>query len=266
MVAFHHRNHSQEYFHASFIACSFPRLFICFGRSFSLIFSSDLCLWQLWWFFAGPAKEMSGPEGANEGRVVAQLPAEQPVIQLAILLDDSGSMNGLIDQARAHIWDVVHQLGATTKDGKTPILQVALYHYGDVQALHKPLLGFTSDLDIVSKKLFAINGGGGEERCGEVIRNAAQQLSWSDRKEDLRMIVIAGNEPFNQGSIDYKEAITAARGKNIVVSTIHCGDRAQGVAGLWSDGSHYGGGSFHNIDHNQRTFDIEAPQTIAFAR
>ena len=182
-------------------------------------------------------------EREAEGQL-AEVPDGQPVIQLAILLDDSGSMSGLIDQARAHIWDVVHQLSATTKDGKTPVLQVALYHYGDVPALHKPLLAFTSDLDIVSKKLFAINGGGGEEHCGEVIRNAAQQLSWSKREQDLRMIVIAGNEPFNQGSIDYKEAITAARAKDIVVSTIHCGQRAQGVAGMWSDGSHYGGGQF----------------------
>ena len=190
---------------------------------------------------------------------------QRPVIQLAILLDDSGSMNGLIDQARAHVWDVVHQLGATTRDGKTPIPATPL-HYGDVSALHRPLLHFTSDLDMVSKTLFAINGGGGSEHCGEVIRNAAQQLHWSANPKDLRMIVIAGNEPFTQGSIAYKEAISAARAKDIVVSTIHCGDHAQGVAGLWADGAHYGGGSFHNIDHNQRNYDITAPQDEAIRR
>ena len=185
---------------------------------------------------------------------------DQPVIQLAILLDDSGSMSGLIDQARAHIWDVVHQLGETTRDGKAPILEVAIFHYGDVSALHKPLLHFTNDLDLVSKTLFSINGGGGDEHCGEVIRNAAQQLKWSSNPRNLRMIVIAGNEPFNQGSVADKEAISAAKSKDIVVSTIHCGEEAQGVAGFWADGATYGGGSFYNIDHNQRSYDIEAPQ------
>ena len=205
----------------------------------------------------------AGDKVYDAKRVAVEVPAPQsdgPVIQLAILLDDSGSMSGLIDQARAHIWDVVHQLGATTRDGKTPRLEVAIFHYGDVGSLHKPLLHFSDDLDQVSKTLFAINGGGGSEHCGEVIRNAAQQLHWSARATDLRMIVIAGNEPFTQGDVHYKEAISAARAKDIVVSTIHCGTEAQGVAGFWADGATYGGGSFANIDHNQRGYDVEAPQ------
>lgn len=169
-------------------------------------------------------------------------------------------MNGLIDQARAHIWEVVHELGQTTQDGQVPRLQVALYHYGDVPFLHKPLLHFSDDLDEVSRVLFAINGGGGEERCGEVIRNAVQQLAWSQHPRDLRLIVIAGNEPFTQGPVDYREAIALARSKDIVVSTIHCGPEAQGVAGKWADGARLGGGTFHNINHNARNFDMQAPQ------
>lgn len=183
-----------------------------------------------------------------------------PLIQMAILLDDSGSMNGLIDQARAHIWDVVYELSRTQRHGQAAQLEVAIFHYGDVPALHKPLLHFSSDLDEVSKTLFAINGGGGSEHCGEVIRNAVQQLSWSDRAGDLKVIYIAGNEPFTQGQVHYQEAISAARERGIVVNTIHCGDRQSGMSGMWAHGAELGGGGYYAINHNRQTFDVAAPQ------
>src|SRR5690349_1453159 len=56
---------------------------------------------------------------------------EKPLIQLALLLDNSGSMQGLIDQARSQLWTVVNHLARTKKGGQTPRLEVALYIYGE---------------------------------------------------------------------------------------------------------------------------------------
>jgi hypothetical protein len=52
-------------------------------------------------------------------------------IQIAILLDSSNSMDGLIDQTRTQIWQIVNSLTKVTKDGEIPDLEVALYHYGN---------------------------------------------------------------------------------------------------------------------------------------
>ena len=52
-------------------------------------------------------------------------------IQIAILLDSSNSMDGLIDQTRTQLWQIVNFLTKVTKDGEVPELEVALYHYGN---------------------------------------------------------------------------------------------------------------------------------------
>ncbi|MEQ8959157.1 MAG: hypothetical protein RLP02_14760 [Coleofasciculus sp. C2-GNP5-27] len=49
----------------------------------------------------------------------------QAKIQLAILLDSSNSMDGLIDQTRTQIWQIVNALTQVTKDGQVPELEIA---------------------------------------------------------------------------------------------------------------------------------------------
>ena len=186
--------------------------------------------------------------------------AGKPRIQVAILLDDSGSMSGLIAQAKTQLWDMINQLAATTHRGRRPIIEVALYHYGDLPFAAQPLLPLSTDLDAVSQSLESINGGGGLEACGTVIRNAVAQLHWSDDRNDLKLILIAGNEPFTQGSVAYRDACAEAIAKGIQVNTIHCGDEATGRAGEWHLGAALADGQFLNIDHNRIEVAIAAPQ------
>lgn len=198
--------------------------------------------------------------------VEAPAPApERPLVQIAILLDDSGSMSGLIGQARAHLWDIVNQLVTTRRDGQRPRVQVALYHYGDTPALAAPLVPLTDDLDAVSQQLFSINGGGGTESCGQAIHNAVSQLAWSGSREDLKLIFIAGNEPFTQGSYDYRAACREAIAKGIQVNTIHCGSREEGLNGQWADGARLADGSFACIDQDRIAPAIAAPQDVELA-
>ncbi|HEY1405249.1 MAG TPA: hypothetical protein VF857_01445, partial [Spirochaetota bacterium] len=51
-------------------------------------------------------------------------------IQIAILLDTSSSMDGLIDQAKTNLWKIVNETAKAKKGGKTPRLEVALFEYG----------------------------------------------------------------------------------------------------------------------------------------
>jgi len=41
-------------------------------------------------------------------------------IQLAILLDTSGSMDGLLDQAKSRLWKIVNELATARKNGRGP--------------------------------------------------------------------------------------------------------------------------------------------------
>lgn len=83
-------------------------------------------------------------------------------------------------------------------------------------------LHLSSDLDQVWEELFSITISGGDEYCGQVIGQAINHLDWSQNKNDLRVISIAGNEPFNQGPIDDLSSYPRAKEKGII-NTIHCG-------------------------------------------
>jgi hypothetical protein len=185
-------------------------------------------------------------------------------IQVALLLDTSGSMDGLIDQAKSRLWNIVNTLTTLRFKGQTPEIQIALYEYGNdgipaSDGYVRLVTPLTADLDLLSEKLFALKTDGGLEYCGTVIDKAAKELLWSANDADMHLIYIAGNEKFTQGKISYKEAISGALRKNITVNTIHCGDRNFGIGGMWKDGADKGNGKFFNIDHNARVRYIATP-------
>jgi len=202
----------------------------------------------------------------------AQEPQERrPLIQIAILLDTSGSMSGLISQAKTQLWKIVNELAVSKRDGLAPELQVALYEYGNDglsadEGWIRQILPLTTDLDRVSEELFALTTNGGSEYCGMVIEAATESLAWSGRDADLKAVFIAGNEPFTQGGVDYREACKAAVSSGIVVNTIHCGSHEQGIEGRWKDGADLADGSYINIDQNRAVVHIEAPQDAEIAR
>lgn len=194
-----------------------------------------------------------------------------PRIQIAILLDTSGSMTGLIEQAKSQLWRIVNEFATTKRDGKTPKLQVALYQYGTSsipasEGYLRMILPLTTDLDRVSEELFALRTNGSQEYCGTVIKAAAEGLAWSASNDDLKAIFIAGNEPFTQGEVDYRFACGAAAGKGITVNTIHCGSCQAGIAGKWRHGATLAEGGYTNINHNHKVVHIAAPQDKEIAR
>lgn len=204
----------------------------------------------------------------SEANAADEIP---PRIQLAILLDTSNSMDGLIDQAKARLWKIVNEFLYAKKGDTAPRLEVALFEYGkstlpESEGFLRRVSGLTNDLDHISQELFALTTNGGEEYCGYVIREAVQSLEWSPSPEDLKVVFIAGNEPFNQGPIDFHESCRAAIEQGILINTIFCGNEAQGVNTHWKDGALLADGSFHAIDANQAVAHIAAPQDEAIVK
>jgi hypothetical protein len=195
----------------------------------------------------------------------------RPDIQVAILLDTSNSMDGLIAQAKTQLWTVVNEFVKAKKDGKTPRLEVALFEYGNDRlspegGYVRQVLPLTDDLDRVSEKLFALTTNGGSEYCGKVIADAVAQLAWSDARDAYKAIFIAGNEPFTQGPVDFHVACRAAIGRGIVVNTIYCGPEAEGEHSNWKDGAVLADGRYVSIDQNQQVVNIPAPQDAEIVR
>jgi len=194
-----------------------------------------------------------------------------PAIQIALLLDTSNSMDGLIGQAKTQLWKIVNEFATTQKNGQKPVFQVALYEYGNDRISAgeghiRMVLPLTDDLDKVSEELFGLTTCGGNEYCGRVIKTAAEGLAWSSSTSDLKAVFIAGNEPFTQGDVNYKKAVKYALSRSITISTIFCGSYDQGVSGKWKDGADLADGSYINIDQSKKGIHIAAPQDRKIAR
>ena len=189
---------------------------------------------------------------------------KKQVIKVALLLDTSNSMDGLINQAKAQLWEIINELSYAKYGIQKPDLEIALYEYGNDRlessdGYIRQVLSFSTDLDEISEKLFSLTTNGGKEYCGQVITSSLDGLKWGKSKNDLRLIFIAGNEPFTQGKINYKEAVSDAKEKDVIINTIYCGDYNTGISGMWKDGAELGGGDYMTINHNKKIVHIVTP-------
>ncbi len=190
--------------------------------------------------------------------------AKKESIKVALILDTSNSMDGLINQAKSQLWSVVDELSKARCDGETPNLEIALYEYGNDKLSMREgyirlVTPFTSDLDLLSEKLFALRTDGGSEYCGQVIQTSLKALDWEEYPKDLKLIFIAGNEPFNQGNVSYREVCKDAHDMDITVNTIFCGKFEEGIRTHWKDGAYIGGGEYMNIDQDCEYEHIKSP-------
>lgn len=184
-------------------------------------------------------------------------------IQIALILDTSGSMSGLIDQAKTQLWNIINELSKAHKDSTQADISIALYEYGnDGLSLYngyvKQVLPFTNDLDDISEKLFALTTNGGSEYCGRVIKTSLQELNWDDGNA-MKLIYIAGNEPFNQGSVSPKTACELASQKQVSVYPIFCGNEQEGINTGWTECAQLTAGMYMNIDSDIKTIAVATP-------
>jgi hypothetical protein len=196
---------------------------------------------------------------------VKHKPANEQNILLALLLDTSNSMDGLIDQAKSQLWKIVNELAAAKcGDGSKPNIKIALYEYGNSRLQFsdgyiRQVTPFTGDLDLLSEKLFSLTTNGGDEYCGQVINTSLNQLAWTNSDADLKIIFIAGNEPFTQGRVPYRVACSLAKEKGVVVNTIFCGAFDEGIGTDWKSGADLTGGTYMSIEQNRRTVYVPTP-------
>jgi hypothetical protein len=198
-------------------------------------------------------------------KLTVDTPSKEQTIMIALLLDTSNSMDGLIDQAKSQLWKIVNEVAAAkTVDGKQPNIKIALYEYGNDglsanEGFIRQVSSLSEDLDVISEKLFSLKTNGGSEFCGEAIKKALDQLAWSASKDDLKMIFIAGNEDFMQGNVSYKQACDAAKKKGVIVNSIYCGNFYEGIALGWKNSAELTAGAFMSIDQNSKTAYVPTP-------
>jgi hypothetical protein len=226
-------------------------------------FVTALAIYSL--FFAPARRHQPAPEPtpiAQEDPAPA-VPAGD--VQIALLLDTSSSMDGLIEQARTQLWEIVAELQTDDND-KERVVTVALYQYGNSRLDEKSgfvekLSELTPELDGVSIKLHSLSTSGGKEYAPEAISRAVQELNWSDDDAIEKVIVIAGNEGFSQGPISAETAMNEAANRGIKVIPIFCANGAATSTGLasWKRAAQLASTELDTIDPDKVIAKVETP-------
>lgn len=207
----------------------------------------------------------------NLNKPVTVQNADRPAvkkIQLALLLDTSNSMDGLINQAKNQLWETISHLSRNAPEAE---IEIALYHYGnDGLSIYNDyvdqVLSFTNNLDKVSNSLFGLRTNGGSEYCGSVINKSTQELLWDNKATTQKVLVIAGNESFAQGKVHYSKAIAKAIDKSIQVNTIYCGNPGHSDYKGWKKGAINGRGQSFTINQNTDIQQISTPYDDAILK
>ena len=191
-----------------------------------------------------------------------ETPAPAANVDLAICLDVSGSMNGLINSAKSRLWDIVNEFA---KAKPTPNLRVALYSYGHTTydrnaGWVRKELDFTADLDQVNDKLFALRTGGGTELVARVCTAALDQLNWSKDPKAFKVIFVCGNESAQQDKeITLKDVATKAVERGVIVNSIFCGPETTGVSLGWREFALLAEGRYASINQNKAVAAVTTP-------
>lgn len=197
-------------------------------------------------------------------------PKVQRDVDLVIALDTSGSMEGLLDSARARLWDVVNAAAEKDPDAR---VRVALITFGS-PGVAGPHEGFvkirsdlTTDLDSLYGQVMALHTDGGEEYVGWTIDTAVNQLSWSKQAGAAKIIFVAGNESADQAreTHDFRTVSAQARERGILINAMFAGNAEQGHRERWSEVAQAGGGVYSAIDQAAGTYQVATPldQTLA---
>lgn len=196
---------------------------------------------------------------------VATSTCQRRPIDLVICLDTSGSMEALIDSARARLWDIVNSLSSARP---TPELRVGLITYGSPnratasQGWVVLQSGLTTDLDSVYAKMMEFRTDGGDEFVGWALHDAVSKMNWSPDPKALKLIFVAGNESADQARevFDFRNVASTARNRGIIINAIYAGERNAGMNERWHEVASCGGGNYTSIDMKCGTVQIEAPQ------
>ena len=171
-------------------------------------------------------------------------------IQVAFVLDTTGSMADLIEGAKQKIWSITNTILDVNPDAD---ISMALIGYrdrgdayvirphhmtGDVQGLYSDLRRFTAD-----------GGGDTPESVNEALEAAVRGQDWAEGAQTRRIIFLVGDAPPHMDYQDgppYPEVIAEARRKGIIINTIQAGDDPE-TREYWQDMARLGGGQYHPI-------------------
>src|SRR4029453_2797644 len=189
-------------------------------------------------------------------------PQASPRVEVAFVLDTTGSMGGLSGGAKRKIWSIANGLASGQPTPKVRMALVAYRDRGDAYVTQ--VRGLTDDIDAVYAELqrFTADGGGDTpESVDQALHEAVTKLGWSNDARVYRAIFLVGDAPPHldyQDDVKYGESVARARQRGIVINTVQCGTIAE-TTPIWQQIATTGGGTFAAIQQDGGMVALATP-------
>src|SRR5712671_3819882 len=122
--------------------------------------------------------------------------AARPVVEVAFVLDTTGSMGPLIEAAKRKIWSIATAIIDCSPDAEIRMGLVAYRDIGDVYVTRT--YDLTTDIQDLYGELLNLRAqGGGDwpESVNEALYVGVQKLSWSQGRNTTRVLFLVGDAP-----------------------------------------------------------------------
>lgn len=171
----------------------------------------------------------------------------KPTIEVAFVLDTTGSMGGLIEGAKRKIWSIATAIADGNADAD---IRMGLVTYRDIGDDYvTKTYDLTTDIQDLYANLLAVKArGGGDwpESVNEALDVAINKLQWTPGSEARRIVFLVGDAPPHMDyaqDTKYPTTLAVAKQKDIVVNAVLAGN-ARDTERVWRDIAQNGNGRF----------------------
>ena len=171
----------------------------------------------------------------------------KPTVEVAFVLDTTGSMGGLIEGAKRKIWSIATAIVDANPDADIRMGLVAYRDIGDDYVTKK--FDLTTDIQDLYANLLELKArGGGDwpESVNEALDVAVNKLHWTTGDDTRRIVFLVGDAPPHMDyaqDTKYPETLKVAKQKDIIVNAVLAGD-ARDTERVWRDIAQNGNGRF----------------------
>jgi hypothetical protein len=173
--------------------------------------------------------------------------AARPVVEVAFVLDTTGSMGPLIEGAKRKIWSIATAIIDCSPDADIRMGLVAYRDIGDIYVTKK--FDLTTDIQGLYGDLLQLRAqGGGDwpESVNEALWVATTKMPWSYGHNTTRIMFLVGDAPPHMDypqDTKYPEVIRIARQKGITVNAVQAGN-ARDTERVWREIAQRGNGEY----------------------
>lgn len=171
----------------------------------------------------------------------------KPTVEVAFVLDTTGSMSGLIEGAKRKIWSIATAIADSNADADIRMGLVAYRDIGDEYVTRT--FDLTTDIQDLYANLLELKArGGGDwpESVNEALDVAINKLQWTAGDNTRRIVFLVGDAPPHMDyaqDAKYPTTLAVAKQKDIIVNAVLAGT-ARDTERVWRDIAQHGNGRF----------------------